>query len=862
MDLERREFLTNVGMVFAVASVVPAADTRSGQQPAGFDRSQSSAKVGDVPARAFNDAYRGEQLERVAFPLGGIGAGMICLEGNGALTQFSLRHAPDLVNEPLVFAAIAIKGSGFAKVLEGPVPEHKKFARFAARDGVQSAWGLPRFQAASFTARFPFAQLDLKDDSFPIEVTLNAWSPFEPGQEDDASLPVAGLEYQLSNRGDTPVEAVLSFNAGNFMYDYEGSGGIRSLPGGFIFDGTLKDKPWTAGSFAVTTDEPGVKVNHAWFRGAGSLWMVWRDIETGACFDRPPVLGADMRSRAPGASLFIPFALKPGESKKIVLRLGWYCAQSNLRLSGGGMPDFNWYERKDNTTTEECYRPWYAAQYPTIKQLMSSWADRYPNLREGSRRFSDAFYDSTLPPELLEAVAANLTILKSPTVLRQADGRFWAWEGSADEIGSCNGSCTHVWNYAQALSHLFPRLERTLRDTEFGPSQDDKGHQAFRAPLPIRPAPHEFYAAADGQLGGVIKTYREWRVSGETVWLRTIWPRVRASLDYCIRTWDPRRVGWLEEPHHNTYDIEFWGPDGMCTSIYLGALQAAVRMGVALGDDVSDYRRLFTQGVHRMESELFNGEYFQQNVTMRGLQARYPPKEGMYRSDSPEGLALAEREGPQNQYGAGCLSDGILGAWLAWACGLGSILDDGKIASHLNAVYRYNFKHDLSVVANPTSSRRAAYGLGREGGLLLCTWPRGERLSIPFPYACEVWTGVEYQVASHLISIGRVDEGIQVVRAARQRYDGRIRNPFDEVEAGHWYARAMSSYALLQAYSGACYDAVDQVLYLNPPIKGDFRCFLSTASGYGTAGVKNGAPFVEVASGAIPFKTIQYTAAA
>jgi len=177
---------------------------------------------------------------------------------------------------------------------------------------------------------------------------------------------------------------------------------------------------------------------------------------------------------------------------------------------------------------------------------------------------------------VIEAIAANLTILKSPTVLRQTDGRLWLWEGCNDSTGCCRGSCTHVWNYAQAIPHLFPDLERTLRQTEFNESQDQRGHQTFRASLPIRPIAPTRYAAADGQLGGIMKVYRDWRISGDTGWLKNIWPKVKASLNYCIETWDPEHKGILSEPHHNTYDIEFWGPDAMCSSFYLGALEAAI----------------------------------------------------------------------------------------------------------------------------------------------------------------------------------------------------------------------------------------------------------------------------------------------
>jgi hypothetical protein len=182
------------------------------------------------------------------------------------------------------------------------------------------------------------------------------------------------------------------------------------------------------------------------------------------------------------------------------------------------------------------------------------------------------------------------------------------------------------------------------------------------------------------------------------------------------------------------------------------------------------------------------------------------------------------------------------------------VVDAKKIASHLKSIHKYNLKKDLSAHANP---QRPGFACGKEGGLVICTWPKGGDLSLPFVYSDEVWTGIEYQVASHLMLMGLVEEGLDIVRACRDRYDGRIRNPFNEYECGHWYARAMSSYALLQGMSGARYDAVDKILYLKPSIKGDFRCFLSTATGYGTVGVKNGKPFLEVKSGKIDCKEIK-----
>ena len=434
-----------------------------------------------------------------------------------------------------------------------------------------------------------------------------------------------------------------------------------------------------------------------------------------------------------------------------------------------------------------------------------------------------------------------------------------AEEGCGDSSGCCHGSCTHVWNYAQALPHLFPSLERTLRETEFGPSQDESGHQQFRSALPIRPVAHDFHAAADGQLGGIMKVYREWRISGGQDWLRGLWPKVKRSLDYCIATWDPGHKGWVEEPHHNTYDIEFWGPEGMCTSFYLGALQAAALMGEALGEETPLYVELLAHGIAKAEADLFNGEYFFQRIEWKNLRAQNPMEnKSMVGSYSTEARAIFEREGPKYQYGNGCLSDGVLGAWLALVCGVGQVLNRQKVASHLLSVHKYNLKTDLSGFANP---QRPTYACGDEGGLVLCTWPKGGELSLPFVYSNEVWTGIEYQVASHLMRMGHVKEGLDIVRTCRTRYDGRVRNPFDEYECGHWYARAMSSYALLFGLSGARYDAVDKTLYLEPAMKGDFRSFLSTATGYGTVGVKHGKPFFEPKSGSVEIREIKYKSA-
>jgi len=803
--------------------------------------------------REYNDSYKGPYLNRVAFPIGGIGAGMICLEGTGAISHVSVRNTMQVFNEPCSFAALCIKGANgnVAKVLEGPVPAWKVFGAPNTGNGaVGASYGLPRFDEASFQARFPFGIVTLKDPEVPLQIKVTGWSPFIPGDPDNASLPAGALEYNFSNTSAETIEAIFSYSTKNFMA--LGRKGNTILPirnGFFLHQEETKETPESLGSFALFVDDNNVVVDHCWFKGGwwDSLTLAWKNIQEARMLENPPVDGA-----CPGASLYVPFTLKPGQEKTVRLMFVWYVPKTNLRL-GRDAPDAPAGEESESCSCRY-YVPWYAGRFKDIKEVARYWRRNYGELRRKTALFTETFYDSTLPAEVIEAVAANLTILKSPTVLRQTDGRLWCFEGCSDDRGCCHGSCTHVWNYAQAIPHLFPSLERSLRHTEFNESQDERGHQNFRTPLPIRPASHDYHAASDGQLGGIMKVYREWRISGDTLWLKKLWPKVKISLNYCINTWDPRGKGILEEPHHNTYDIEYWGPDGHCSSFYLGALAAAIEMGTAMDDDVSRYRELLVKGRKFLETELFNGEYFYQKIQTEGLNAEFHP---LNTSQNGPGYShivkMLNTQGPKYQYGTGCLSDGVLGFWIAHMAGLGEIIDAEKAKSHLRAVHKYNLRHDLSDHANP---QRPAFAVGKDGGLLLCTWPRGGQLSIPFVYSDEVWTGIEYQVASHLMLEGVVREGLEIVRVCRDRYDGRIRNPFDEYECGHWYARALSSYGLLQGLTGLRYDAVDKTLYIDSKIGNNFRCFFSAESGFGTVGLKNGKPFVEMKSGELDVKEV------
>jgi len=846
--ISRRRFITNTALVGI--GTIGSANLIGSCTPKG----SSTQRITEPDKHEYNSSYSGKSLDRVAFPVGGIGAGMFCLEGTGAISHMSIHNRPEVFNEPLMFSTLSVKGlKNGTKVIEGQVPDWKKFGQPDSANGSGGAsYGLPRFQNAKFTSRFPFAEIELHDDDIPVEIKLTGWSPFIPTDADNSSLPAGAFEYSIKNTGTSRVDAVFAYNSRNFLSQPNGVNKIKATTNGFILsEEGVKNKPETRGDFAIFTNEPETIVDHCWFRGGwfDPMTITWETIIKGEVRQKDPV-----EKGAPGATVYIPFTLNQGETKVIKLMMAWYVPDTDLRYGEDSK------EKDSETCTDakcsckdQFYKPWYSAKFKSIDEVINYWKTNYSDLKSKSELFRDSFYKTTLPVEVTEAIAANLAILKSPTVLRQPDGKLWSWEGCGDNSGCCAGSCTHVWNYAQAIPHLFPRLERSLRETEFFPSQDKEGHQTFRSALPIRPVAANFHAAADGQLGGIMKVYRDWRISGNSEWMKKMYPMVVESMDYCILTWDPRATGTTEEPHHNTYDIEFWGADGMCTSFYLGALKAITEMGKFNGENVDKYQSLYEKGRKVLETELYDGEYFIQKIKWQGLKAPDPvtASTGAWNVDySEEAREILKKEGPKYQYGKGCLSDGVLGAWIAEMCGLKNIIDSEKVLSHLRSIYKYNFRTDLTDHQNP---QRPTYALGKEGGLLICTWPKGEMLSLPFVYSNEVWTGIEYQVASHLMLNGEVEKGLEIVRTCRARYDGKIRNPFDEYECGHWYARAMSSYGMLQGLTGVRYDAVTQEMFIDSRA-GDFTSFLSTETGFGNIGVKDGKPFLNTVYGEITVK--------
>ena len=784
--------------------------------------------------------FRGPNLQQIALPIGGIGTGCICLNGYGGLQDFSIRHAPANSAEPdqhlpqdAGFALLHFPSEGKTRLLEGPLPPGKVYNLGLKSQGYKGGGfeGLPRYRNCLFKGEYPFGMAELSDPDLPLAVTITGFNPFIPLDDINSGIPCAILEYSLHNTSDRTITYQFSYHLSHLAQKgAETCSRSAVLPGLGVFfwnEAPAVSPAFGSAALGVLTGEPAIKAH--WFRGGwfDATSVLWREVSIGS-FQPADGLRTSGQPARDGGSVLLSGELAPAANVTYPVVITWYFP--NIP-NASATPD----NLTPLSSLQPTWHPFYATQWQDAREVILYVHQNYASLRERTKTFHDALFSSTLPAYVLDAVSANLGILKSPTVLRYENGDVWGWEGCFYDRGCCGGSCTHVWNYAQSMPHLFPVLEQTLRRRELEDSMDERGHINFRASPPGTPTLHGFHAAADGQLGGIMKAYREWQISGDREWLEKLYPLVKRSMDFCIAQWDPRHVGLVEEPHHNTYDIEFWGPDGLCSSFYLGALAAMSAMARDAGhpEDALVYEELAQQGMQEIEARLFNGEYYQQEIMVDGLRdSSFRQTLAEIAEDVSEEAHLRKAEGPKYQVGTGCLSDGVFGAWLARLCGVDGVQNRASIRNHLVAVYRYNYKSNLWPHAN---LQRPGYAIGDEPGLLLCTWPRGGKPTLPFVYSDEVWTGIEYQVASHLISEGMVDEGLTIVKAVRSRYNGLTRNPWNEYECGSYYARAMSSYALLIALSGFWYSAATRTLTVAPVTDANhFRCIFSTATGWGT----------------------------
>ena len=689
---------------------------------------------------------------------------------------------------------------------------------------------------------YPKAFLTLFDDHSPVEVSLEAFNPFIPLDSERSGIPGIYFNWKIKNVSTENLDITLAFNAANLAgwtgkQDYftkplfeEGSvSEIQNYQDYSLIYMKNKNIPdnstnYTEMAIGVEKDDKkNINLKPYWQEGQwwDGLQDFWNDFSKDGSIKNTTNLikeeNAVHKSPFVISTVGASQILKPGESCVFKFLISWYhpnrvrswyqngiTVENNVKkmiINSWKIPN-NLATERDYSANSEVIKNYYA-RWGHPDEVISYLIKNRNELTQKTNEWISSWFNSAIPASILDAVSATLTVIRSTTCFRVEDGKFFAWEGCFRNEGSCPGNCTHVWNYAQSLAYFFPELEQSMRETEYFTELSAEGKMNFRATSYLDGEPDNYYPASDGQLGTIIRVYREWMISGDNKWLEKLWPLIKLCIHFADENWDLDRDGVLEAAQHNTYDIEFYGVSTHLNSIWLGALEAYKKMALQC-DDESEFLwadKVAAECAQILEEKCFNGKYYEQ--------------------------AIDDVNKHKYQYGKGCLADQVLGATWALLLGLPYKLDIKNLESAALSIYNYNFVENLRDIAN----LQRGYAFNDESGLVLCTWPYGGKPKIPFVYSDEVWTGIEYSVAALLALVGHKDCAEKLVNKVRQRYDGKHRNPWNEPECGNHYARSLASFGVYLAYCGFVIDTPKKTIYTNIKSPGEY--FIITGLGWG-----------------------------
>jgi len=799
-------------------------------------------------------SFTADHLRRIALPLGGIGTGTVSLGGRGDLRDWEIMNVPAKGFIPagdggaghVVIRTLDDAGQTVMRLCEGPIDP----ADWLGATGCPEVnHGLPRFSRCHFDAAYPLAQVHLEDPEVPLTVRLEAFNPLIPGDVEASSLPVAVVRYVVTNTGTRSRPVTLCATMPNFI-GVDGSKQERNWEGRLNPVGSKnnRNQPMDSGDLhGVMMDSLGVDpTDAAWgsialaLQGDGActrrchwasggwgkpLLDFWDDLLADGRLDERP----DFGEQKPMASVAQTRDLAAGASTTFTVLIAWRFPNRMTWTPAEGQPP-------------DIIGNHYATVFTDAWKALELIAPRLPDLERRTVDFVATIVDSDLPRPLADAALSNLSTLRSQTCFRTPDGFLFGWEGVHDSRGSCHGSCTHVWNYEHVTAQLFPSLARGMREVEFLHLTKANGGMTFRASLPLERSSWTG-SAADGQLGCLVKLWREWQLCGDDAWLGRLWPQARKALEFCwIKGgWDGDVDGVMEGCQHNTMDVEYNGPNPQMQGWYLAALQAAEKMARHLGDSAfaDQCARLFTHGSAWMDRELWNGTYYEHHVTT------------IDKATIPPALMVGMGGGGSDEFqlANGCLVDQLVGQACASLYGLGHLHDPSHIATTLVTISNLNRRSNNREQCNPARS----FALGDEDALIMAHYPSGRRPAVPFPYFAEVMTGFEYTAAIGLVQAGMDALALRTVADIRNRHNGKARNPFSEPECGHHYARAMASWGVLLAWTGQRYDAMTKTLHLGTR---DGHWPWCTAGGFGTWYLDGSRFVLTCVSGSLHLRTL------
>jgi non-lysosomal glucosylceramidase len=792
----RRDFLKTTSMLAAGWAVnLPAMIGPFGA--ANFEKLVPAEKnlkpewIKSLFARGEREVYRGAELEKIGMPIGGICTGQVYLGGDGKLWHWDvfnqhLKTHFEHYAKPLAPRAYFKQGFAVRTMSEG-----KTSVRTLDRDG---------FGDISFIGEYPIGYVQYLDADSPVAVSLEAYAPFIPLNPEASHIPATILQYTIKNTSKAAVECEAAGWLENATCLYTGKLRNGTRINSVVRQGNAVRLDCTAAAFPKPKREGAINDQSDFGSMSLGLLAAQCDDRAAASIDESALpasafikdgatslqtASAQMPGSITGA-LVRKFSLKPGEQGTATFIVAWYFPNI-LHLNLKGIEGRR-----------------YGKRFTSAGNVVEHAAANFNDISRLTRLWHDTWYDSTLPYWFLDRTFANTSTLATSTSYWFGNDRFYGWEG----VGFCEGTCTHVWQYAQAVARLFPNLERGLREmVDYGIAfHPDTGLVDFRAEFSKEPA-------IDGQAGVVLRSYREHQMSADDAFLRRNWPKIKKSLQFIIDQ-DIDRDGILDRSQGNTQDCEWFGKISWLSSLYVAALRAGEQMALEMGDRqfARQARSLAELGTKNIDAQLFNGEYYVQ-------------------------LADPNRPKTIGSYD-GCLLDQVLGQSWAHQVGLcDRILPREHTQSALRSIWKYSFTTDIGSYrkANPEGRWFAMPG---EGGAFLCTWPRGDSKRFKQSYDSyfnENNSGFEYQTAGHMIWEGLLQEGLAIVRTIHDRYHPSRRNPWNEIEAGDHYARAMASYGVYLAACGYRYHGPKGFLAFAPRLSPEnFRAAFTAAEGWGT----------------------------
>ncbi len=724
---------------------------------------------------------RAEEARTLGMPVGGCFAGTVYLGADGRLWNwdvFNQHHLGAVIRrEEVRFRGESLDEIRGANYVRPPEP----FSPFALGFWVESHQGRRTLDSEGGWDSIRFLGRypigTVVYESSDLEVRLDAFSPFVPLRIEDSSFPAVVMAFRVRNRSREENEIQVACEFENPCLLY-----------------SRRDHPEARVESEYYTEATYCGVRH--FSHPDSL----RDLPDFGTFvatytGAPPALFLPLRDRN---AIAVPRRLAPGEEAEMRFVVAWHFPNCSIP----GM---------------EGRRRWYASRWSDAREVADDLISRLPELESLTRKWVDVWYDrSTLPWYVLQRTFASLSTLATNTCYRFEDGRYWFWEG----VGCCPGTCTHVWGYAQGIARVFPEVEATLREqVDFGLSfHDDTGAIDYRGEF-------DRTVAHDGQCNCILRVYREHTMQRDGAFLRRLYPRVKKAMQYLMRE-DADGDGLLEGRQYNTLDADWYGPMAWISSLYLGALRACEQMATEMGD--AEFAEACAQrisaGSRSMVERLFNGEYF--------IHEPDP--------DHPEA----------NASGKGCLADQLFGeSYLRQLC-LSRVVPERETRMALRSIFRYNYAPDVGPYREQMQEVKGGrwYAMPGEGGLLLCTFPRGgaDRATGEGPtawaaqYFNEVWTGIEYQVASHMIAEGMVQEGLTILKTVHERYSPSKRNPYNEIECSDHYGRALAAFGVYVSLIGMRHHGPSGELAFHPALPGEQRFAFVAADGWGIATVGEG----------------------